>query len=137
MNGMFISVCMAVESSILAFSAASSRRCRARGILFQINAVLFHECVRQPIDDLCVDVATAEVAVAVGGLDFDSIRADFEHADVECSAAEVEDRDLLVFLLVEAVGQSRRRRLVDDAFDVEAGDLSGVFCRLALAESLK
>ena len=35
-------------------------------------------------------------------------------------------------LLVEAVGQRGRGRLVDDALDVEAGDAAGVLGRLAL-----
>jgi hypothetical protein len=37
-----------------------------------------------------------------------------------------------VRLLVEAVRQRRRRRLIDDARDFEAGDLAGVFRRLSL-----
>src|SRR5437868_5683859 len=48
-------------------------------------------------------------------------------------SAEVEDEDRLVCtLLVEAVGERGRRRLVDDAQDVQAGDLAGVLRRLAL-----
>ena len=56
-----------------------------------------------------------------------------EDRDVEGAAAEVVDRDQLVLVLaVEAVGQRRRGRLVDDALDVEAGDLAGVLGGLAL-----
>jgi hypothetical protein len=39
-------------------------------------------------------------------------------------------------LLVQAVGERGRGRLVDDALDLEAGDLAGVLGGLAL-ESLK
>ena len=39
---------------------------------------------------------------------------------------------LLVLLLVETVGERRRRRLVDDAQDLEPGDLAGVLRGLAL-----
>jgi hypothetical protein len=62
--------------------------------------------------------------------------ADLEDRDVERAAAEVVDGDDLVALLVEAVGERRRRRLVDDAQHFEAGDLAGVLRGLALA-SLK
>src|SRR3712207_6853217 len=43
----------------------------------------------------------------------------------ERAATEVEDEDQLVLAaLVEAVGEGGRRGLVDDAEDVEAGDLA-------------
>src|SRR5690606_33062348 len=48
------------------------------------------------------------------------------------AAAEVEDQNGLVALLVEPVRQRGRGRLVDDAQDLEAGDLAGVLRRLAL-----
>ena len=73
-----------------------------------------------------------EVRVAVGRLDLEDALAELEDRDVERAAAEVVDGDLLVVLLVEAVGQRRRRRLVDDPLDVEAGDPAGVLGRLAL-----
>jgi hypothetical protein len=72
------------------------------------------------------------VVVARGGLDLEHAVADLEHRHVERAAAEVEDEDRLVGLLVEPVGQRRRGRLVDDPLDVEAGDLAGVLGRLAL-----
>ena len=86
----------------------------------------------QPVDDRLVEVVAAEVVVARGGLDLEDAVADLEHGHVEGAAAEVEDEDRLVGLLVEAVGQRRGGRLVDDALDVEAGDLAGVLGRLAL-----
>ena len=98
----------------------------------EIDAVGLLELRREPLDDPIVEVVAAEVRVAVGGLHFDHALADFEDRDVERAAAEVVDGDRLVLLLVEAVGQRRRGRLVDDAQDVEAGDLAGVLGGLAL-----
>ena len=86
----------------------------------------------EPVDDRLVEVVAAEVVVAGGGLDLEHAVADLQHGHVEGAAAEVEDEDRLVGLLVEAVGQRGRGRLVDDALDVEAGDLAGVLGRLAL-----
>src|SRR5699024_7163858 len=58
---------------------------------------------------------------------------DFDDGHVEGAAAEVVDGDFLVAgLLVHAVGQRRRGRLVDDALDLEPGDAPGVLGRLAL-----
>ena len=56
----------------------------------------------------------------------------FEDRDVERAAAEVEHADRFFALLVEAVGQRRGGRLVDDAGDFQAGDLAGVLGRLPL-----
>ena len=86
----------------------------------------------EPVDDRLVEVVAAEVVVARGGLDLEDAVPDLQHGHVERAAAEVEDEDGLVRLLVEAVGQRRGGRLVDDALDVEAGDAAGVLRRLAL-----
>jgi hypothetical protein len=72
------------------------------------------------------------VRIAVGRDDLDDVVADLEDRDVERAAAEVVDGDDLVLLLVEAVRERCGRRLVDDALDVEAGDLSCILGRLAL-----
>jgi hypothetical protein len=68
------------------------------------------------------NVVAAQVGVAVGGLHLEHAVADLQHGDVEGTAAQVIDRDLLVLLLVQAVGQRRGRGLVDDAQHLEAGD---------------
>ena len=57
---------------------------------------------------------------------------DAQDRDVERAAAEVVDGDEAGVPLVEAVGQRRRGRLVDDAQDLEAGDAAGVARRGAL-----
>ena len=83
-------------------------------------------------DQGVVPVVAAQVGVAVGRLDLEHAVADLEDGHVKGAAAEVEHGDLFVLLLVEAVGQRSRGRLVDDAQDLEARDLAGVLGRLAL-----
>ena len=80
-----------------------------------------------------VPVVAAQMGVAVGGEDLEDPVGDVEDRDVERAAAQVEDGDLLVLLLVEAIGQRRRRRLVDDPRHLQPGDLAGVLGRLPLA----
>ena len=101
-------------------------------VLAQIDAVLFCEAEHEPVDDARVEVLAAEERVAGGRDDLEDAVADLEDRDVERAAAEVVDRDLALDVLAEAVGERRRGRLVDDADDVEAGDLAGVLGRLAL-----
>ena len=83
------------------------------------------ELLDQPVDDALVPVVAAEVGVTVGGLDLEDALPDLEDRDVVGTAAEVEDEDCLVLaLLVQPVGQRGRSGLVDDAQDLEPGDLS-------------
>ena len=101
-------------------------------IVAQVDALVGLELIGQPVDDPLVEVVAAEVAVAAGGTHLDHAVADVEERHVERAAAEVEDEHGLLILLVEAVGQRRRCRLVDDAQHLEPGDLAGVLRRLAL-----
>ena len=132
MNGRLMSVSITVESSILAFSAASFSRWSAMRSFDRSMPSCFRNSPTIQSMIALVEVVAAEVRVAVGGLHFDDALAHFEDGNVERAAAEVVHGDRLVLLLVEAVGQRRRGRLVDDAHDFEPGDLAGVLRRLAL-----
>ena len=132
MNGRLISVCVVDDSSIFAFSALSFSRCSASLSLAQVDALLLLELVGEIVDQAHVEVFAAEEGVAVGRLHLEHAVADFQDGNIEGAAAEVVDRDGAGLLLVEAVGERRRGRLVDDAQHFEAGDLAGVLGGLAL-----
>ena len=87
-------------------------------IVAQVDALILLELVGQVIHHPQVEVFAAQVSVAVGGLDFKDPVAQFQDGNIKRSAAQVKDGDLLVFFLVQAVGQGRGRRFVDDALDV-------------------
>ncbi len=72
------------------------------------------------------------MGVAVGGLHLDHALAHLQDRDVEGAAAEVVDRDHLVLLLVQPVGEGGRRGLVDDPHHLQPGDLPRVLGGLAL-----
>mmetsp|Transcript_72569 Transcript_72569/g.156959 ORF Transcript_72569/g.156959 Transcript_72569/m.156959 type:complete len:851 (+) Transcript_72569:500-3052(+) len=93
------------------------------------------------LHDRVVEVLAAQVRVAARGQDLEHALLDPQHAHVEGASAEVVDEDvraihvlplLGALLLVEAVGERRRGRLVDDAQDVQAGDRAGGLRRRAL-----
>ena len=106
-------------------------------VVVEVDAVLLFELIGQVLDDLEVEVLAAEERIAVGGEHLELVLAvhlgDFDDRDVERAAAEIEYRDLgVAALLVHAVGEGRRGRLVDDALHVEAGDPARVLGGLAL-----
>ena len=133
MNGRLICVVIVDDSSILAFSRRLVEALQRHRVLTQVDALVALELGDHPVDDRLVEVVAAEVVVPVRRLDVVDALAELEDGNVERPAAEVEDEDrVLGALLVEPVRESCRRRLVDDAKHVEAGDLAGVLRRLAL-----
>ena len=132
MKGRLTSVVCAEQSSIFAFSADSLSRCSASRSLAEVDILLRLELVGQIIDQLGVEILAAEEGVAVGRLHLEHAVADLEDRDVEGAAAKIVDRDRLAVLLLQAISERGRGRLVDDAQHFEAGDLAGVLGRLAL-----
>eukprot|EP00982_Pelagococcus_subviridis_P014118 31307-Pelagococcus_subviridis.AAC.3 len=108
------------DSSIFAFSAAS------------VDPFCGLEVLREPLHDPLVEVVAAEVRVARRGEHLEDAVANLQDGHVKGAAAEVEDQDRLVRLLLEAVREARRGRLVDDAQNFDAGDGARVLRRLTL-----
>ena len=113
--------------------AGSAEATEGALVAAHVLAVAPLEVLEEVVDHAVVEVLSAEVGVAGGGLDLEDALLDGEEGDVEGSSSEVEDEDVfLVTLLVEAVGDGGSSGLVDDAEDVEARDRSGVLGGLAL-----
>ena len=93
-------------------------------VVAEVDPLVLLELVGDPVDDPLVEVVAAEVRVAVGGLDLEDAVAQLQDRDVERAAAQVVHGDGLVLLLVQAVGERRGGRLVDDSQDFEARDLA-------------
>ncbi|ELY45967.1 NAD-specific glutamate dehydrogenase [Natronorubrum tibetense GA33] len=102
-------------------------------VVAEVDAVFCLELVGEPVDDCSVPVVATEVVVTVRCDDFVDAAAEIENRNVERTATEVVDEHGLVGIVVKPVGHRRGRRLVDDALDLEAGNLAGVFGRLALS----
>ena len=91
--------------------------------------------VHAVLDQLVVEILAAEMGVAVRRHHLEETALDCQERHIEGSAAKIEDEHVATTLLaqlVEAVGDGRGGRLVDDAQDVQAGDQTGILGRLAL-----
>src|ERR1700683_2521316 len=104
-----------------------------RFVLREIDALLPFELVYEMAHDNLVEIIAAEVGVAVGGADFEDPVTELEYGNVEGAAAEVVNHDLFFGLFIEAISEGGGGGLVDDAFDLKAGNFAGVFGGLALS----
>ena len=105
---------------------------QGHAVLAQVDAVFLLELGSDVVDQAVVEIVAAQMGVAAGGQHFKHAVADLHEADIERAAAQVVNEDLVGVALVEAVGQRRGGRLVDDALDLEAGDAARVLGGLTL-----
>ncbi len=110
----------------------------------------FLKLVGEPVDQDFIEVIAAQMRIAVRRLDLEgSFIVHGQNRNVERTAAQIEDGNGLILLLVESIGQRSRGRFIDDThpllgrflgdrvfdlpFGIEAGDdaASIVACRCA------
>jgi len=96
--------------------------------------MLSFEFLHEVVHHAAVKVLAAKVSVAGRRLHLEDSILDRQDRHVEGSTAEVEDEHIAfrADLLVEAVRDGGRRRLVDDAQNIQTGNRSSVLRRLTL-----
>ena len=94
------------------------------GLTGEVDAFGALELRDDVVDERVVPVVTTELGVAISCEDFKDAIGDFQDGDIESSTTEVINGDLLIGLGVESVGERCCGGLVDDAADLEAGDLA-------------
>ena len=78
------------------------------------------------LGDGAVEIVAAQRGVAAGRQHLEHALLQPQQGEVEGAAAEIVDRVEALGTLVQAVGQRRRRRLVDQAQHFETGDAGGI-----------
>ena len=102
-------------------------------ILAQVNTVILPELVCRPVNNPLVPVVATQVGIAIGGFHFHNTFSHIKDRYIESTAAQVEYKDALICLLIQAVRQGRGSRLVDDTQHFKPGDLAGILGGLPLA----
>ena len=105
---------------------------KSHHVLREVNTLRGLEVFNEPLHDGLVEVVTAEVRIAVRGLHLKDAVTDIKNGDIERTATEVVDGDLLVLLLVKTVSERSCCRLIDDALNLKTCNLTGILSGLAL-----
>ena len=101
-------------------------------VLAKVDTLARFEFIGKELDDLMIEILAAEERVTIGRLHLEHAVANLEDGNVEGAATKVIDYDQAGFALVETIGQSGSRRLVDDAEHFKAGDLACILGGLTL-----
>jgi hypothetical protein len=81
-----------------------------------------------------IKVLSSQVGITVGGKYLKDTIVNGEEGDIEGSSAEIENEDVgLPTRLVHTVGDGGGGGFVDDTFDLESGDGTGILGGLALS----
>src|SRR6202021_4187720 len=85
-----------------------------------------------PIHDPIIPVVPTEVSIAVRRLHLENAFTNLQNRNIKCTTAKIIYGNFFVLLLIEAVGQRRCRRFVDNTKHLHAGNSASVLCRFPL-----
>ena len=102
------------------------------GVVARVEPFFCDKAVRKHVEDTIVEVVATEEGVATRCQHFKDVLADLEDRNVERTATEVINSDLLVEAFTEAIGEGGSRGFVEDAQYFKARDLSCVLGGLSL-----
>ena len=101
-------------------------------ILCQIDTCLILELPHDPLYKPLIKIITAQVVISGRGQHLYDALADLDNGYIECTASQIINHDLLGLAVVQAIGKSGARRLVDDTLHIQPRDPACIFCRLSL-----
>ena len=98
----------------------------------QVDAIILFELLDQVIHEADIEVVPTEEGITAGGADLKHAVTHIEDGNIECTAAQIIDSNNFVLLFIQSIGQGGGGRLVDDAQNLQPGDLAGIFGGVAL-----
>ena len=99
----------------------------------QVYALCLLELRKHPLNNLVIEIITTQMCITIGCKNLDDTVADLDDGYVEGTAAQVVNHDLLLFLVVQTVCQSRSCRLIDDSLDIQTCNLTCILGSLTLS----
>src|SRR5208337_3349084 len=94
----------------------------------EIDPLEFLELVGNPFKDCIVHVRAAQLGIAGGGEDRKRSATELHDRHIECAAAKIKNKDLVLPAAVEAVRHRCCRGLIDQPDYIEPRNLACIFC---------
>ena len=104
----------------------------SRKILRQIYAGLLLKLPHDPLHKTLVKIVAAQMVVSGSGKHFYNALANLDNRYIKCPATKIVNHNLLRLAVIQSVGKSGARRLVDDTLHIQPRDPACIFCRLSL-----
>src|SRR3989344_7664352 len=83
-------------------------------------------------NEFLVKIIPSQMRVSARRADFYCVVSYLQNRNIECPSAKVVNHYFFIFLFIQAVGERRGRRLIQNPFYLKTCNLSGGFCRLPL-----
>src|SRR5437870_4581306 len=105
---------------------------RDRVTVLEVDPILALEFPFQALEQKIVKIVASELVVPVAGEDFGDVAFDAYDRDVKRSPAKVVNHGGVMCGVAETVRETGGRRLIEDAHDFQARELSGLTGGVAL-----
>src|SRR5262249_10242631 len=99
---------------------------QGQAIVAEINPVVFLKLGDDPLDDLQIEIFSAQKTVAAGCKYLENSVIHFQDGDIKRPTTEIIDCDFFVLAFSKSVGEGSRGGLVDDPTHIQTCDFAGI-----------
>ena len=101
-------------------------------ISLNINVIGFLEKLNEMVSDSLIEIFTTKMGITSSGEHFEDTVVDGQDGNIKGTTTEIEHNNVLFILLVETVGNSGSRWLIDNTKNFKSSNSTGIFGGLSL-----
>ena len=101
-------------------------------ISLNINVIGLLEKLNEMVSDSLIEIFTTKMGITSSGEHFEDTVVDGQDGNIKGTTTEIEHNNVLFILLVETVGNSGSRWLIDDTKNFKSSNNTGIFGGLSL-----
>ena len=128
---MFISVSIDTDSSIFAFSDASSNLCNAIGSLSS-TPTSFLKLRNDMLYYLIIYITTTHMRITISRFNFHNFISNFKNRYIKSTTSKIKNYDLFIFLFIKTICKRSCCWFVYNSFNFKSCYLTSVLCCFSL-----